>query len=330
MTRVGVVLGGGGVLGAAWMTGAMVSLEERLGISLNDAEVFVGTSAGSVLSASIASGATVKQLADAQDRSRADNAPGEITKDALADLDLEREDLAGGSMPPRPRMRLGSPKMLLHTATHPRRARVLPAMSAFLPQGRGTLAAVRDLVAQVAPEQWPQAPAPWIVAMDYDTGRRTVFGREGSPVATLPEAVEASCSIPGWYAPVTIGRHRYVDGGVCSPTSVDVLRRSDLDEVYVLAPMASTELDSPNTVGARLERHLRRLFTKQVQAECAALRAAGTTVALIGPGRADLQAIGANLMDPRRRRDVFRVAVESSPQAWDRAMHAPATLLAAG
>ena len=74
--------------------------------------------------------------------------------------------------------------------------------------------------------------------MDYDTGRRVAFGREGAPVAALDEAVTASCAIPGWYAPVLVDGRRYVDGGTLSTTSADLLAREGLDEVYVLAPMA--------------------------------------------------------------------------------------------
>ena len=65
------------------------------------------------------------------------------------------------------------------------------------------------------------------------------FGRPGAPRATLADAVVASCSIPGWYEPAVIGGRRYVDGGVRSPTSLRSLARTGVDEVFVLAPMAS-------------------------------------------------------------------------------------------
>ena len=41
--------------------------------------------------------------------------------------------------------------------------------------------------------------------MDYDSGQRVLFGRDGAPRTPLPEAVVASCSIPGWYQPAAIG-----------------------------------------------------------------------------------------------------------------------------
>ena len=86
---------------------------------------------------------------------------------------------------------------------------------------------------------WAPGGETWVMAVDYHSGRRVAFGRAGAPPATLPEAVVASCSIPGWYRPTVIGGRRYVDGGVHSSTSLGLLAEVDLDEVYVLAPMAS-------------------------------------------------------------------------------------------
>jgi len=59
--------------------------------------------------------------------------------------------------------------------------------------------------------------------MDYETGKRVVFGRAGAPFASLSEAVMASCAIPGWFTPVKIGNRTYVDGGAVSATSIDVV-----------------------------------------------------------------------------------------------------------
>ena len=71
------------------------------------------------------------------------------------------------------------------------------------------------------------------------------FGRAGRAGGRWPTAVMASCAIPGWYAPVSIDGRRYVDGGAWSSTNVDLLAGLGLDEVYVLAPMASFDLDRP-------------------------------------------------------------------------------------
>jgi NTE family protein len=131
----------------------------------------------------------------------------------------------------------------------------------------------------------------------------------------LADAVTASCAIPGWYAPVVIDGRPYVDGGTLSPTSLDLLADAGLDEVYVLAPMASFAYDRPRSAMARAERRWRRLVTRRVLADAEVLRAAGTSVTLLGPGPDDLQAIGANLMDPRRRQAVLATALRTSVAA---------------
>lgn len=148
--------------------------------------------------------------------------------------------------------------------------------------------------------------------MDYDTGKRVPFGREGAPPAGLSDAVTASCAIPGWYAPVTIGDRRYVDGGACSPTSLDLVTPLELDEVYVLSPMTSFEYDKPQSRLARVERQFRRVVTRRLIKEAVKVRRTGTAVVMLGPGRDDLEAIGANLMDARRRTRVLETSIRTS------------------
>jgi NTE family protein len=198
----------------------------------------------------------------------------------------------------------------------------MAAFSAALPRGRGTLLPLHrmvEVVSEPLPDGgWPVGPSTWIAAMDYAAGTRTVFGRDGAPPATLADAVTASCAIPGWYAPVVIDGRPYVDGGTLSPTSLDLLDGAGLDEVYVLAPMASFAYDRPRAAMARAERRWRRLVSRRVLADADLLRASGTAVTLLGPGPEDLQAIGANLMDPRRRQAVLATALRTSTEALRR------------
>ena len=192
----------------------------------------------------------------------------------------------------------------------------MAALSTVLPQGRGSLDALGGLVDAVRPEGgWADHPRTWIVAMDYDSGRRVAFGRDRAPKAELRDAVMASCAIPGWYAPVSIGGRRYVDGGACSPTSIDLVSRLDLDEVVVLSPMTSLQYDRPTQVAARIERRFRRLATKRVIGEVKKVAATGTKVTLLGPGTDDLEVIGSNMMDPRRRERVLETSLRTSRAA---------------
>ena len=302
MTTRGLVLGAGGVLGAAWTIGALAAVREHTGWDPHTADVLVGTSAGSVLASALACGFTVDDLIDTQQGSPSAR--------------LRYDNDAGGALPPWPRLRLGSPRGLLAAARHPLKVTPLGALSTAMPEGRGDIEPIGRLVDAVLPDGgWAPHRRTWIVAMDYDSGRRVPFGQIGQPLADLRDAVMASCAIPGWYQPVTIGKRRYVDGGVCSPTSVDLLARLHLDEVYVLSPMTSTSYDDPADVAARLERRFRRLVTRRVLTEVKKVAATGTKVTFLGPTAQDLEVIGANMMDPARRAQVLETSLATSAQA---------------
>jgi len=79
--------------------------------------------------------------------------------------------------------------------------------------------------------------------------------------------------------------------------------------------MASFAYDRPRSAMARAERRWRRLVTRRVLADAEVLRESGTSVTLLGPGPDDLRAIGANLMDPRRRQAVLATALRTTVAA---------------
>lgn len=270
-TRRGLVLGGGGMLGAAWMTGAMAVLAEAIGWDPREAEMIVGTSAGSVLAALLGAGASAEDLKDHQLTGRLGSGP-------LRDVAFDYATGAGGALPERPKLGLGSRQLLARSALHPRSVPPTAVFAAALPVGRGSLAGVREMVAGLpgieiaaqehelaemeasdtlvtavngftrdqAPSEHPDitlpaaAPRPltWsrhkalrVVALDYDGGHRTVFGAPDAPVADLADAVVASCAIPGWFPPVEIGGRRHVDGGMWSATNVDVAVAGNFAEI---------------------------------------------------------------------------------------------------
>jgi NTE family protein len=307
--RVGLVLGGGGALGAAWMIGGLEAVQEHIGRPLHDVDVIVGTSAGSILATGLRHGLTPDDLTAHQSGTGGSGLPDPA--------DFEQDS---GRLPPPPRLRIGSVRLLATAAFAPHSVHPMVAASALVPQGRAQHRTLHRYVhAMVAarpdhPRGWP-ARKTWIVGVDYESGRRAVFGRDGAPVAPLADAVVASCSIPGWHEPKTIGNRRYVDGGVRSAASVDVLHREGLDEVYVLAPMASHRTDRPLRPAWRAERFFRQALTAQLDREVRKIRATGTRVTVITPGPDDLRAFGLNLMDGRRRMAVLETARETIPAA---------------
>jgi NTE family protein len=318
MTRAGLVLGAGGILGSAWMTGVLPAVQERIGRPLGELDLVLGTSAGAVLGAALRCGMGVDELLAHQHG----------TSDDLPDMrTIERE--TGDGRPPLPLPWIGSPRLVARAVTRPGTVNPVIAASALLPAGRGRLGAlirtVESLQARlgVTHDGWvPGAPL-WVVAVDYDSGRRIVFGRPGGPPSTVADAVLASCSIPGWFTPQVIEGHRYVDGGIASSTSLGLLARPGappLDEVYVLAPLASHAYDRPRGPIAGVERGVRCLLTRWLDDEVRAVRAAGVRVTVLTPGPADLAAMGGNLMNPRRRTRVLDVALQTSTAALESAV----------
>ncbi|MER6300047.1 patatin-like phospholipase family protein [Kitasatospora sp. NPDC001539] len=334
--RRGLVLGGGGMLGAAWTVGALCAVEEAIGARPGAADVLLGTSAGAILAAMLAGGVRPEQLRDHQR-----GLP--IAEGPLAGVAFDYDTAVGGALPPRPRAGIGSPGLLRDAVRHPREYPLLTMVSAMAPHGRGSLASVGDLVrGLLGPGGWPTAgsaeasaaAAPLrVAAVDYGSGRRVVFGDPDAPAVAVADAVMASCAIPGWFVPVRLNGSAYVDGGCWSATNADLMLGRGLDEVYVLAPMAlrpapraersarrgtSAALrewrarERPRGVLAQLLGRYRRSVTRQLLREAALLRAEGVRVRLLAPTLADLAVMGPNMMDPTRRGEVLESGLRTA------------------
>ncbi|MGW4897056.1 patatin-like phospholipase family protein [Kitasatospora sp. NPDC004240] len=329
--RRGLVLGGGGMLGAAWTVGALCAIEETTGWQPGSAEVILGTSAGSILGAMLAGGVRARHLRDHQR-----GLP--VTTGPLAGVEFDYATAVGGALPPRPRAGIGSPGLLRDAVRHPRAYPLLTMVSAVAPHGRGSLTPVGELVRGLLGDGWPAPTGLRVVAVDYRGGRRVVFGDPEAPAAGAPEAVMASCAIPGWFTPVRLNGSAYVDGGCWSASNADLMLDRGLDEVFVLAPMALRPdprgraepgrgtaaalrewraRDRPRGVLAQLVSRYRRAVSRQLMAEARLLRAAGIRVRLLAPNLADLAVMGTNMMDPARRGPVLESAQRSSRAALE-------------
>ncbi len=305
MTRRGLVLGGGGVLGAAWTIGALSALEERLGIDARSFDELIGTSAGSVLCTLLAAGVSISDLRRHQLEGHVDTGP-------LSGFTWDYDEATGGDRPMTPRAGFGSPLLLRKGIRELRQLPPTAVLAALMPEGRGRLDSVGAMIRHVIPSGWAERRGLTVVAFDYDAGTRVPFGRATAPKADVADAVMASCAIPGWYSPVRIGRTRYIDGGTWSSTNLDLVLGLGLDEVHVLAPQVSFDTDHPGQLASRIERQWRARVTARVLREMATVHADGAEVTIIGPGREDLEAIGANLMDVSRRPLVMQTSLRTS------------------
>jgi NTE family protein len=208
---------------------------------------------------------------------------------------------------------MASPQLLRRGLLRPGSVRLGALMAAALPPGRVSAAPLGDAVRRLFGRGWPQHPT-WICAVALDDGHRVVFGREGAPPAPLADAVAASCAIPAYFEPVTIGGRRYVDGGVRSVTNLDVVAGLGLDLVLVSSAMSGAS----GSLRGSVDLPVRAASRARLAREAAAVRRAGTEVVIFQPGPADLAAMGVNLMDGGRSRAVVRQALESTRQRLKR------------
>ena len=294
-----LVLGCGGVAGAAWSIAVLDELQRALGGDAREADVLVGTSAGAVLAALLAGGVGVDRMV-ASER-------GEL-RDCVWDHDTD----TGGALPPLPAAALPGARLLRRALNGDVGA--FTGFTGLLPQGTADMRPFMRLIDSVVPAgEWAPHPATWIMVVDADTGERVPLGRAGSPRLPLNRAVCASYAVPGWCPPVSEGGRTFLGGGIASPSSADMLLGSHVREAIVLAPMASSHPDAPRSPFARIERRVRRHMTAVLDREVTALTAAGIRVVRLEPGPEDLAAFGYNMMDPARRRGVFATAQRTAP-----------------
>lgn len=305
--RRGLVLGSGGVLGAAWTVAALSVLEEERGLSCVDVDVLVGTSAGSMVAAFLAAGVTPAEQC-AHQRGQPWGRLAEVA------FDYSLPDVRPAPLLPA----LASPQLVARCVRQPRAFGLHPLLAGLLPRGRSSFGPLAASVQAVLPE-WPVEPDLRIVAMDLLTGEREAFDASSENGLSPAQAVTASCAVPALFEPFAVDGRIYVDGGVRSNTSADLLADDGLDEVYVVAPMAHlVKAPGPPTVGRFLLRRWRGPQTAQILAEMEILRRAGVAVTLLAPTEEDLIVLGSNPMDPTRRLDVLETTFHTARTALRR------------
>jgi NTE family protein len=303
--RTALVLADGGLVGGAWTVGALSAIATETGWDPGSADYVVGTSAGAMIGAMLASAMPAWLL------------------QAYASDDCLR-GLAGVAAPGSrrfgtsfrlhwsfPRPVLASPGLALRSLREP--WKYGPAgIVAWLPQGQISTEPLKAVISRLVPAGWIPSPRLWVVAIDYETGERVVFGRPGSPPANLADAVAASCAIPGFYHPVAIRGRRYIDGGLYSPSNLDALSDTDAELIVCLNPMSSRyrgHLFEPTGPIASIFRGDNR---RLIDPEVLALKRQGKPVLLIEPKAEDLRVMGLNYMSRRRLGSVVKCALQST------------------
>lgn len=224
VSRVGLVLGGGGITGAAFHFGTLLALEMATGWDPDDASVIVGTSSGAFVGAMVRGDAlhldTFAGTGETQDEIH-----------AWLNGYLYRRGTPRGAI-------RWLKRGLLPAIRRPSLHAVLGSPGMYRTDGLREW--VADTIGPLA-ETWPSKPTV-LVAYDVERRARVPFGTEAAPHVTLGDAVAASSAVPFVYEPVLIDGRWYADGGLASGTSADLVLACPerLDLLLVLAPLAAT------------------------------------------------------------------------------------------
>jgi NTE family protein len=288
MSGVGLVLGAGGVVGQAYHAGVLAALEHDCGWDPRTAEVIVGTSAGSITGLLLRADVPASELAAWTVRAPL-STEGRLLHQMLGTEIPEFEPFRLMHLL-RLAPNLPGWEMLRNVVIRPWNLRPMVAALALLAPGRFDIGTRLAMLREVEGQSWPERDL-WICAVRRSDGRRVVFGRPGSPEVPLHLAIAASCAVPGYFAPVKIDEHTYVDGGAHSPTNAAILRPRALDLVIVVSPMSGPARLPTDLYGAS-RWHAARVARREVKA----LRESGTAVVVFRPGRAEQEAIGNNFM----------------------------------
>ena len=274
-----LVLGGGGSAGNAWLIGVIAGILDG-GLDVTEADLIIGTSAGSTAAAQITGASPTQLLADILSA-----APPQRTGPV-------RSDRRGGT--PRPSGDyLERTGRIIAAATDPadmRRRMGAAALELDAASDGSWSTRWRSTVATRLPRQeWP-AHTVVITAVDARTGEPAVFDRHGG--VDLVDAVAASCASG---TPYRIGDSRYIDGGYRRNENADLA--AGYGRVLVLSPL-----------GGRTRHPVS--WGMQLAAQVDELRAGGSAVETILPDSNSLAAFGTDLMDLSTRAPAGRAGYE--------------------
>ena len=271
MSSTALVLGGGGTVGIAWEVGVLKGLRDA-GIDLGAVDRIIGTSAGSVVGTQLALGRSVDDMLAEQ------LAPTDGSVEAAMRFD------------PQTFMAIAARWGALREMTEADRA-AIGALALQAPTVEESLW-LRVFEATLNGAPWPER----LVVTGVDAASGAFKAWDHSSHVPLVRAVAASCTVPGLFPPVTIEGRRCVDGGVRSGTNADLA--VGYGTVLVIAPIG------PESAGSG------QLAGRQMDAEIAGLRDAGSAVDLLLPTPAALTAFGPNLMDVTRRAVAAEIGVQ--------------------
>ncbi len=239
-SKTALVLGGGGLTGGVYEIGALQAIDLlSVNTTINDFDVYVGTSSGSFIAALAANGVTPDEMMRAA-ISQSPTALRNIDIGTVLHLDLLEYARKGALLPLRAALLA---RQLVGKIGQISLMDVVLGLAEALPAGFYSGGGMESYLRQVlaAPGRTDDfrrlARELYVVATELDTCQRVVFGADGWDDVPISRAVRASAALPVVYSPVTIKGRELVDGGLVSTTNLDIAVEAGAKLVVVVNPL---------------------------------------------------------------------------------------------
>ncbi|SFU80747.1 patatin-like phospholipase family protein [Pseudoduganella namucuonensis] len=239
--KIGLALAGGGPLAVVYEIGALAAIAEAIdGLDLNEADIYVGVSAGAIITSALANGITPHQMCRLFVESDVDAVKGAMLfkPETLLRPALREFAKRARSVP-----RLFTASVLHYARDRKSLAASFERMTEALPAGFLSADAIGDfLKAAYDKEGYSNdfrklARKLVIVATDLDTGKAVRFGEEGWDGTPISVAVQASSAVPGLFPPVEINGHHFVDGALRKTMHASIALEDGVDVLLLVNPI---------------------------------------------------------------------------------------------
>jgi predicted acylesterase/phospholipase RssA len=239
-SKTALVLGGGGFTGGVYEIGALRALDlMAVNSTVNQFDVYVGTSAGSFIAALCANGVTPEEMMRVVTH-QGKTPFRDVDLGDLLHLNLLEFARTGVLLP----LRVAAlARQVVAQRGQVSAMDVLLGLADGLPSGAYTGAGIERYLRSVLSEPGRSDEFSelrrelYLTATDLDTCERIVFGAEGYDDVPISTAVRASGALPMVYAPVAVKGRELVDGGIVSTTNLDIAVEAGAKLVVVINPL---------------------------------------------------------------------------------------------